>query len=154
MPRVVIDPVTRIEGHLRIEAQVEAGAVTQAWSSGTMFRGIEVILRGRDPREAWLWAQRICGCSRTQSPDDAHLRHTARSVRSWQKEVSGPAPSRWYRRREVVAKPTQSACPRCAWSSADRCPQCGAHKVSTELSQVRIEDRPKTASGCTLESER
>jgi Ni,Fe-hydrogenase I large subunit len=65
MARVVIDPVTRIEGHLRIEAQVEAGAVTQAWSAGTMFRGIEVILRGRDPREAWIWAQRICGVCTT-----------------------------------------------------------------------------------------
>ena len=61
MPRIVVDPVTRIEGHLRIEAQVDGGAVTDAWSSGTMFRGIELILRGRDPREAWIWAQRICG---------------------------------------------------------------------------------------------
>ncbi len=61
MPRVVVDPVTRIEGHLRIEARVEGGAVTDAWSSGTMFRGIELIVRNRDPREAWLWTQRICG---------------------------------------------------------------------------------------------
>ena len=61
MARLVVDPVTRIEGHLRIEAQVEDGKVTDAWSSGTMFRGIEMILRGRDPREAWIWAQRICG---------------------------------------------------------------------------------------------
>ncbi|MGC2718324.1 MAG: nickel-dependent hydrogenase large subunit, partial [Candidatus Acidiferrales bacterium] len=61
MARIVVDPVTRIEGHLRIEAQVEGGMITDAWSSGTMFRGIERILRGRDPREAWIWAQRICG---------------------------------------------------------------------------------------------
>jgi hydrogenase large subunit len=61
MARIVVDPVTRIEGHLRIEAQIEAGMVADAWSSGTMFRGIELILRGRDPREAWIWAQRICG---------------------------------------------------------------------------------------------
>jgi len=61
MARIVVDPVTRIEGHLRIEAQVEGGAISDAWSSGTMFRGIELILRGRDPREAWIWAQRICG---------------------------------------------------------------------------------------------
>jgi Ni,Fe-hydrogenase I large subunit len=61
MARIVVDPVTRIEGHLRIEAQVEDGAISDAWSSGTMFRGIELILRGRDPREAWIWAQRICG---------------------------------------------------------------------------------------------
>ena len=61
MARIVVDPVTRIEGHLRIEAQVEGGMIADAWSSGTMFRGIELILRGRDPREAWIWAQRICG---------------------------------------------------------------------------------------------
>jgi hydrogenase large subunit len=61
MARIVVDPVTRIEGHLRIEAQIEGGMVADAWSSGTMFRGIELILRGRDPREAWIWAQRICG---------------------------------------------------------------------------------------------
>jgi len=61
MARLVIDPVTRIEGHLRIEAQLDGGKVTDAWSSGTMFRGIEMILQGRDPREAWIWAQRICG---------------------------------------------------------------------------------------------
>ena len=61
MARIVVDPVTRIEGHLRIEAQVDGGLITDAWSSGTMFRGIELILRSRDPREAWIWAQRICG---------------------------------------------------------------------------------------------
>ncbi|MHB1023815.1 MAG: nickel-dependent hydrogenase large subunit [Acidobacteriaceae bacterium] len=65
MSRVVIDPVTRIEGHLRIEAEVDGHQVTDAWSSGTMFRGIELILRGRDPREAWIWAQRICGVCTT-----------------------------------------------------------------------------------------
>lgn len=60
MARVVVDPVTRIEGHLRIEAQVDGGKVSDAWSSGTMFRGIELIVRNRDPREVWLWTQRIC----------------------------------------------------------------------------------------------
>jgi Ni,Fe-hydrogenase I large subunit len=60
MARVVVDPVTRIEGHLRIEAQVDDGKVSDAWSSGTMFRGIELIVRNRDPREVWLWTQRIC----------------------------------------------------------------------------------------------
>ena len=65
MPNVVIDPVTRIEGHLRIEAQVDGGKVTKAWSSGTMFRGMELILKDRDPREAWIWAQRICGVCTT-----------------------------------------------------------------------------------------
>ncbi len=61
MARLVVDPVTRIEGHLRVEAQLEGGKIADAWSAGTMFRGIETILQGRDPREAWIWAQRICG---------------------------------------------------------------------------------------------
>jgi len=61
MARIVVDPVNRIEGHLRIEAQLDGGKLTDAWSSGTMFRGIEMILKGRDPREAWIWTQRICG---------------------------------------------------------------------------------------------
>lgn len=65
MARIVIDPVTRIEGHLRIEAELSGGTVSDAWSSGTMFRGIELILRGRDPREAWIWTQRICGVCTT-----------------------------------------------------------------------------------------
>lgn len=59
--RIVVDPITRIEGHLRIEAEVEGGQITNAWSSSTMWRGIELILRGRDPRDAWLMTQRICG---------------------------------------------------------------------------------------------
>ncbi len=60
--RVVVDPITRIEGHLRIEAETDAeGRITQASSAGTMVRGIEIILRGRDPRDAWAFAQRICG---------------------------------------------------------------------------------------------
>ena len=59
--RIAIDPITRIEGHLRIEAQIENGRVTDAWSSGMMFRGIELIMPGRDPRDAWVFAQRICG---------------------------------------------------------------------------------------------
>ena len=61
MARIVVDPVSRIEGHLRIEANLDGGKITDAWSSGTMFRGIEMILEGRDPREAWIWTQRICG---------------------------------------------------------------------------------------------
>lgn len=65
MTHVVVDPVTRIEGHLRIEAEVEGGRVTNAWSSSTMFRGIELILQGRDPRDAWAFTQRICGVCTT-----------------------------------------------------------------------------------------
>ena len=59
MTKIVIDPVTRIEGHLRLEVQVDGGQVTGAWSSSTMFRGLEIILKGRDPRDAWAFAQRI-----------------------------------------------------------------------------------------------
>ena len=61
MTKVAIDPITRIEGHLRIEVEVEDGKVSKAWASSTMWRGIEIILKGRDPRDAWTFAQRICG---------------------------------------------------------------------------------------------
>ncbi len=60
--RIVVDPVTRIEGHLRIEAETDSqGRITRASSAGTMVRGLEIILRDRDPRDAWAFAQRICG---------------------------------------------------------------------------------------------
>jgi Ni,Fe-hydrogenase I large subunit len=58
MAKITIDPVTRIAGHLRIEAQIDDGVVTDAWVLGTMFRGIELILLGCDPREAWVVVQR------------------------------------------------------------------------------------------------
>ncbi len=61
MTKIVIDPVTRIEGHLKIEVIVEKGVVKEARSSGTLFRGLELILQGRDPRDAPLLTQRICG---------------------------------------------------------------------------------------------
>jgi hydrogenase large subunit len=63
--RIVIDPITRIEGHLRIDCEVDKGKVVNAWSSGTMWRGIEKILEGRDPRDAWIFTQRICGVCTT-----------------------------------------------------------------------------------------
>ena len=63
--RITIDPVTRIEGHLKIECELDNGRVTKAWASGQMWRGIEQILQGRDPREAWLFTQRICGVCTT-----------------------------------------------------------------------------------------
>ena len=62
---ITIDPITRIEGHLRIDVEVDGGKVRDAWASGQMWRGIELILLGRDPREAWLFAQRICGVCTT-----------------------------------------------------------------------------------------
>ena len=63
--RIVVDPITRIEGHLRIEADVQEGKIADAFSSGTMVRGIEIILRGRDPREAWALTERVCGVCTT-----------------------------------------------------------------------------------------
>ena len=63
--RITIDPITRIEGHLRIDVEVEGGQVSNSWSSGQMWRGIELILEGRDPRDAYLFTQRICGVCTT-----------------------------------------------------------------------------------------
>src|SRR5512138_1079459 len=65
MTKIVVDPITRIEGHLRIEAEVSGGRIVDAWSSSTMFRGIEKILQGRDPRDAWYFTQRFCGVCTT-----------------------------------------------------------------------------------------
>ncbi|KIS44001.1 hydrogenase 2 large subunit [Kosakonia radicincitans] len=63
--RITIDPVTRIEGHLRIDCEIENGVVSKAWSSGTMWRGMEEIVKDRDPRDAWIIMQRICGVCTT-----------------------------------------------------------------------------------------
>ena len=63
--RISIDPITRIEGHLRIDCEIENGVVTNAWSSGTMWRGMENIVKGSDPRDAWMIMQRICGVCTT-----------------------------------------------------------------------------------------
>ena len=63
--RITVDPITRIEGHLRIDVEIDNGAVSDAWASCTMWRGIEKILEGRDPREAWLFTQRFCGVCTT-----------------------------------------------------------------------------------------
>lgn len=82
--RIVVDPITRIEGHLRIEATLEGNTITQAYSSGTMVRGIENILIGRDPRDAWAFAQRICGvCT---------LVHGLASIRSVEDALKYPIP--------------------------------------------------------------
>jgi hydrogenase large subunit len=63
--RIVIDPITRIEGHLRVEIEVKDGRIVDAFSSGTMVRGFERILKGRDPRDAWAFAERACGVCTT-----------------------------------------------------------------------------------------
>ncbi len=59
--KIVIDPITRLEGHLRIEVEIEAGKVKDAWSTSPLFRGMEIVLKGRDPRDAYYISQRICG---------------------------------------------------------------------------------------------
>ena len=63
--RIVIDPITRIEGHLRVEIEVKDGKIVDAFSSGTMVRGFERILKGRDPRDAWAFTERACGVCTT-----------------------------------------------------------------------------------------
>jgi hydrogenase large subunit len=84
MARVIVDPVTRIEGHLRIEAEVDGGVVRDAWSSSTMFRGIEIILKGRDPRDAWAFTQRICGVCTTV--------HAIASIRAVENAIGAAPP--------------------------------------------------------------
>src|SRR5664280_2838360 len=61
MTKVVIDPITRIEGHLRITVEVENGKVKDAWNTCTLFRGFEILMENIDPRDTWHYAQRICG---------------------------------------------------------------------------------------------
>jgi Ni,Fe-hydrogenase I large subunit len=96
MARVVVDPVTRIEGHLRIEAEVDRGAVQDAWSSSTMFRGIEIILQGRDPRDAWAFTQRICGVCTTV--------HAIASIRAVENAIGAtPPPNARLLRNLIIA---------------------------------------------------
>ena len=76
--------ITRIEGHLRIDVEVEGGSVSKAWASCTMWRGIENILLGRDPREAWLFTQRFCGVCTTV--------HAMASVRAVEDALRLPIP--------------------------------------------------------------
>ncbi|MHC5002010.1 MAG: nickel-dependent hydrogenase large subunit [Planctomycetota bacterium] len=91
--RVVVDPITRIEGHLRVEAMLgDDNVIQDAMSSGTMWRGIEVILKGRDPRDAWAFTERICGVCTTvhalasvRTVEDAlgiHVPHNADIIRN------------------------------------------------------------------------
>ena len=74
--RITIDPITRIEGHLRDDCEIDNGKVVKAWSSGTMWRGMEEILKGSDPRDAWIIVQRICGVCTT-----VHAIASVRAVR-------------------------------------------------------------------------
>jgi Ni,Fe-hydrogenase I large subunit len=96
MAHVVVDPVTRIEGHLRIEAEVDGGNVQDAWSSSTMFRGIEIILKGRDPRDAWAFTQRICGVCTTV--------HAIASIRAVENAIgASPPPNARLLRNLIIA---------------------------------------------------
>jgi len=95
MTRIVIDPITRIEGHLRIEVELENGVVKDAWSSGTMFRGLELILRGRDPRDAWVFAQRACGVCTTV--------HALASVRAVENALGFKIPANARHIRNIIA---------------------------------------------------
>jgi len=96
MTHVVVDPVTRIEGHLRIEAEVDGGKVQDAWSSSTMFRGIELILKGRDPRDAWAFTQRICGVCTTV--------HAIASIRAVEDAIgASPPPNARLLRNLIIA---------------------------------------------------
>jgi hydrogenase large subunit len=93
--KIKIDPVTRIEGHLRIEAEVSGGKVTEAWAAGTMFRGIEKIVEGKDAREAWIWAQRICGVCTTV--------HAIASVRAVEDAIGASPPPNAELVRNLIA---------------------------------------------------
>ena len=94
--RITIDPVTRIEGHLRVDCEINGGKVTKAWSSGQMWRGVELILIGRDPRDAWTITQRICGVCTTV--------HAIASVRAVENALNLEVPlNAQYIRNMIVA---------------------------------------------------
>jgi hydrogenase large subunit len=82
--RVVLDPVTRIEGHLRIEMTTKGGTIDEAWSETTQFKGIELVVKDRDPRDAWAFVQRICGvCTAV---------HAVASIRAVEDALQYPVP--------------------------------------------------------------
>ena len=82
--RVVLDPVTRIEGHLRIEMTTNNGKIEEAWSETTQFKGIELVVKDRDPRDAWAFVQRICGvCTAV---------HAVASIRAVEDALQYPVP--------------------------------------------------------------
>lgn len=98
MARIAIDPVSRAGGQLRIEAELTGGKVGDAWSSGTMFRGIELVLHGRDPRDAWLLAERICGACTTV--------HALASVRAVERALAITIPTNARLVRNLLASTT------------------------------------------------
>jgi len=98
--RIVVDPVTRIEGHMRCEVNLDSNNVIRnAVSTGTMWRGLEVILKGRDPRDAWAFVERICGvCTGC---------HALASVRAVEDALGIQIPKNAYLIREIMAKTLQ-----------------------------------------------
>ncbi|KKI43308.1 hydrogenase 2 large subunit [Hafnia alvei] len=92
--RITIDPITRIEGHLRIDCEIENGKVTKAWSSGTMWRGMEEIVKGNDPRDAWMIVQRICGVCTTI--------HAIASVRAVENAIGAEVPVNAQHTRNLI----------------------------------------------------
>lgn len=97
MARITLDPITRIEGHLRIDVEVNGGAVTNAWSSAQMWRGIETILKDRPPQDAWIYAQRFCGVCTTV--------HAISSIRSVEHAIKAEVPlNAQYMRNIIMAQ--------------------------------------------------
>ena len=98
--RIVVDPVTRIEGHMRCEVNLDSNNVIRnAVSTGTMWRGLEVILKGRDPRDAWAFVERICGvCTGC---------HALTSVRAVEDALGIKIPLNAHLIREMMAKTLQ-----------------------------------------------
>lgn len=93
--RLVVDPITRIEGHLRIEADIDdSGVIKNAYSSGTAVRGLELIVRDRDPRDVWAYVQRICGVCTTV--------HALASIRSVEDALDIKIPRNAHLIREIM----------------------------------------------------
>lgn len=92
--RVVVDPVTRIEGHLRLEAEIDNGVIKDAYSSGTAIRGLELIVKDRDPRDVWAYVQRICGVCTTT--------HALASIRSVEDALDIRVPRNSHLIRELM----------------------------------------------------
>jgi Ni,Fe-hydrogenase I large subunit len=130
MTHVVVDPITRIEGHLRIEAEVDGGVLRDAWSSSTMFRGIELILKGRDPRDAWAFTQRICGVCTTV--------HAIASIRAVENAIGAtpPLPRGTARQPLEILRTVHSF---------DPCMACGVHVVDAKRRELGSARSPSTS---------
>jgi len=97
MARITLDPITRIEGHLRIDVEINGGTVSEAWASAQMWRGIETILKGRPPEDAWSFTQRFCGVCTTV--------HAISSIRSVENALNVEVPlNAQYIRNMMIAQ--------------------------------------------------